>query len=915
MSIRRRARLAAQLLEDRAVPAAGLLDPTFSGDGYLIDSLGLSSPTFEDVVVQPDGKVLAVGHTSPVNLPRVPLVARFNADGTLDSTFNGTGYNQLFMGFGFGKFFAAALQGDKLIAVGEGNDGLVGEQTILARFKANGTLDPTFDQDGLLFLNASPNDEHAYAVAVRPDNKFVVAGSVQVQSGSSQYRAFVLRLLENGGLDTSFGGTGKVEVDVGDGSFAAATAVMSPSVVDGKIIIAGYSTTSSSGPNQSFVVARLTNFGALDPTFDGDGIVKTTPAAGHHAANDAALTLDGKIVLAGQSTVNDPTGSPRSATAVLRYNTDGSLDTTFGGTGYSITDLGTNGTTLTGMVVQSDGRIVAVGTAGVGQGQLSIVLRYNVDGTLDPTFGEGGPTLMPGVVITDVAPNTPDQFLAVRLQTDGRIVAVGHTPFVSPQNITLARYTNDPLTAVDDVYSTTSETPLSVPRLGYKANDVMPGNPEPVGELVTGPAHAAAFNFGANGSFTYTPAAGFVGEDTIAYRLTTSAGASNTATITITVTESNEAPAAGDDVYQLPETGPLVVAAPGVLANDTDPDGDPLSAIVVDPPAVGTLTLNPDGGFTYDFPAELVGPVKFTYKASDGTSESAPATVTLTRGPAVIVNGSVLTVRSTVGADAARLRRSGNLIRVELVTPEGVIVQTARPSGALRFTQVNVFLGDGDDHLEAAGLTVPVHADGGAGSDALRTGSGRDTVDGGSGNNVLITGSGNDAVTAGDGTNEIQSGLGNDTVTTGTGGSLIDAGGGNDVVTAAGGMNYLEGGAGNDVLVAGGGADVIDGGLGNDLIAGGAGADQLLGAAGNDILIDGSVALVNPATDSLTRVLADYRPSNRASLIDISTRITVTFDVAASDTLTGAGGTDWFWSDDPLDVLDLTGTEPKNAQV
>jgi hypothetical protein len=72
---------------------------------------------------------------------------------------------------------------------------------------------------------------------------------------------------------------------------------------------------------------------------------------------------------------------------------------------------------------------------------------------------------------------------------------------------------------------------------------------------------------------------------------------------------------------------------------------------------------------------------------------------------------------------------------------------------------------------------------------------------------------------------------------------------------------------------------------------------------------------VNPATDSLTRVLADYRPTNRQSLIDISARVTVTFDVAGTDTLTGASGTDWFWSDDLLDVLDLTGAEPKNAQV
>jgi uncharacterized delta-60 repeat protein len=910
MSIRR-AHLAVQSLEDRAVPA-GLLDPTFSGDGIVVHQVpGYGAGRIDKVITQADGTILAAGYAQAATGYQSPIVLRYTADGSLDPTFDGDGFNVLTMpNGGEARFFGAAVQGTKIVAAGTANIAGV-QQIILARFNADGTLDGTFAGGGYVLADTSPEDENAMAVAIYPGDKIVLAGNVR--ASSSHFRMRVWRFNADGAVDTSFGLTGWTDVDLGP-TFAMGTAVLIQP--GGKILTAGYS--SNSGENFSFSLARLTQFGALDPTFDGDGIVKTTPApAQSYGTYDAALTLDGKVVVTGLATVASGT---RPVLAVLRYNANGSPDLTFGGTGYVQTELpaGDSGHTE-GLVVQADGKIVVAGGAVDNFVRKSFVARYNSDGTLDATFGAGGPTLMPGVAVTNIVPagstaGAGDLYMTVDLQADGRIVAAGHTDYGTVQELTVVRYTNDPLTAVDDAFTTPMDPPISMTG-NSMANDVMPGKASPQGILVTGPAHSSFFNWQSDGRFAYKPEAGFVGTDTITYRLQSAAGTSNTATITITVTKPNAAPTAVADVYALPATGPLVVSGPGVLTNDTDPDGDALTATVVDPPAVGTLTLNPDGGFNYDFPAELVGPVTFTYKASDGTVESAPVTVTLTRGPMVLVNGSVLTILGTAGADAVRLRRSGTAIRLEVVTPDGVIVQTVRPSGAPRFTRVNVFLGAGDDHLDATGLTVPVFADGGAGNDALRTGGGRDTVVGGAGNNVLITGPGDDVVTAGDGMNEIQTDAGNDTVTTGTGGGLIDAGAGNDIVTAAGGMNYIEGGAGNDVLLAGGGADVIDGGLGNDLIAGGLGADRLEGAAGNDILIDGTVALVNPATDSLADVLADYRPANRPSLIDISTRISVTFDTAAADTLTGARGTDWFWSDDPLDLLDLTGAEPKNAQV
>jgi Ca2+-binding RTX toxin-like protein len=104
----------------------------------------------------------------------------------------------------------------------------------------------------------------------------------------------------------------------------------------------------------------------------------------------------------------------------------------------------------------------------------------------------------------------------------------------------------------------------------------------------------------------------------------------------------------------------------------------------------------------------------------------------------------------------------------------------------------------------------------------------------------------------------------------------------------------------------------VQGGAGKDMLIGGLGGDNLDGGAGTDILFDGTVALANPTTDSLQKVLAVFAPTKRPVLVDLSNRLTVTSDDTYVDSLTGGAGTDWFWSVDGLDVLDTLGTEPKN---
>ena len=132
---------------------------------------------------------------------------------------------------------------------------------------------------------------------------------------------------------------------------------------------------------------------------------------------------------------------------------------------------------------------------------------------------------------------------------------------------------------------------------------------------------------------TYTPAANYNGPDSFTFKANEGTVDSNVATVTITVTPVNDAPVAVDDAYTMNEKDTLTVAAPGVLANDTDVDGDTLTAILVDGVQHGILTLNADGSFTYTPDEYFNGEDSFTYKAKDAALESDLAVVTITVTP------------------------------------------------------------------------------------------------------------------------------------------------------------------------------------------------------------------------------------------------------------------------------------------
>jgi len=193
---------------------------------------------------------------------------------------------------------------------------------------------------------------------------------------------------------------------------------------------------------------------------------------------------------------------------------------------------------------------------------------------------------------------------------------------------------NDPPIAVNDVYTVAEGGTLNVVAPGVLANDVDPDGDPITAILVSGPAHASSFTLNANGSFTYVHDGGETTTDSFTYKANDGSLDSNVATVTITVTPVNDPPVANNDSYNVNEGGTLNVAAPGVMANDVDPDGPTRTAILVTGPAhASSFALNPDGSFTYVHDGSETTSDSFTYKVSDGLLQSNVATASITIAP------------------------------------------------------------------------------------------------------------------------------------------------------------------------------------------------------------------------------------------------------------------------------------------
>jgi uncharacterized delta-60 repeat protein len=381
-----------------AAAQAGALDPSFGGDGKVTTDLTSRSDVALGLIVQGDGKLVVAGPAS--SRGRFALV-RYADDGRLDDTFSSDG--KVFTSFGPGEEVAAdlALQTDgKLVAAGWTGDAA---RFALARYNGDGTLDSSFGGDGKVTTNFTPRDDFASAIAIQTDGKIVAVGA----AGGSGVRFAAARYNDDGSLDTSFGGDGKVMTDFSPGyDYADAVALQA----DGKVVLAG--TAGYFSRNARFALVRYAADGTRDSTFAGDGKLTTNLTARFDGAFAVAIqSADQKIVAAGQA---------RLDMALLRYNPDGTLDDTFSGDGVRRTNFTDGLDYADDVALAADGKIVAAGTANwFGRNARFALARYDADGTLDTAFGGDGK------VVTNFTASF-DGIFDVEIQpADGKIVAAG----------------------------------------------------------------------------------------------------------------------------------------------------------------------------------------------------------------------------------------------------------------------------------------------------------------------------------------------------------------------------------------------------------------------------------------------------------------------------------------------------------
>jgi len=358
-----------------ALAASGDLDTTFSGDGKIIQSFAGDAHIGRDVAVQSDGKVVVVGERDFLDgagdvTSSDFVIARYNTDGSLDSTFDGDGRRLVNFGT-FDMAYSVAIQTDGKIVV-SGDTCVFMTNMIcdlaVARLNSNGSLDSSFSGDGRVTTDIGGLDNGGGGIAIM-SGKVVVAGYAY---NGSNYNGAVYRYTSTGILDTTFSGDGIFPIDFGADDYLNAVAIYS-----GNIYVTGESSSSASASD--FVTARIFSNGTLD-TFFGVGGIVTTNLGGYDAANDLAIS-SGHVIVVGYSD---------NKVAIVKYTGAGDFDTSFSGDGKIVASLGFASPRLSSVTLQGTKIIVVGSTNSTSSAGTALVARYTAGGALDTTFSGDG---------------------------------------------------------------------------------------------------------------------------------------------------------------------------------------------------------------------------------------------------------------------------------------------------------------------------------------------------------------------------------------------------------------------------------------------------------------------------------------------------------------------------------------------
>jgi uncharacterized delta-60 repeat protein len=555
----------------------------------------------------------------------------------------------------------------KIILVGDAGSATTGYHFVVARYNANGALDTTFGQNGQVTLNFGSTQEHGSGVTVQPDGKILVAGTTY-NSATGLDEFAVARLLPNGALDPGFSsaadnlGPGMVTVGFDGVDISPSSAQIRAQLQGNKILV------SDSRCNGSLALARLNSDGSVDNSFGAAGNGRVLiPVGGIYSQADAVVEPTGKIVIAdetGRVFRLNSDGSPDNSFSnqtldfsaycvildaqgnilisgrndegtfthqdwvVARLGADGNVDTNFGTGGEAQFSIDSSGhENANSLAVQANGKIIATGEVWpslVSDSPFFAAARLNADGQLDTSFGSQDSVVLP-----------LDDLGLVAVAPDGGILIPG--TIYQPSTIydfAMMRLPGDPV-ANADAYTTDQDSTLTKPAAaGVLANDTDSSHAPLTASLVSGPAHAASFTLKPDGSFIYTPAAGYVGPDSFTYQASDSFDSSNVATVSLTVnslqTALNGLSAGG--TLSVQTTSPAQAHDLIAAANALNAATTPASTVVVD---LGGQTIQDT---TVNVPPQV------TLQFVDGTF--------IGGSPALVVSSGVVVVKNSVFLNA-----------------------------------------------------------------------------------------------------------------------------------------------------------------------------------------------------------------------------------------------------------------------
>jgi uncharacterized delta-60 repeat protein len=861
-----------------------MLDKSFSADGKVTTALSTTADQIVGLVLQADGKIVAAGTSGSAN-PDFAVV-RYNADGTLDTTFSSDGMVITAIGVQLDVCTSVALQADgKIVAAGFGLSGPSDPNFTLVRYNTNGTLDTTFDGDGMLMTSFNTGTDTLAGIVLQADGKIVAAG----QSTFGGTVDFALaRFNTNGTLDSTFSGNGWLTTAIGTGTDRSAGLALQN---DGKIVVAGFS---YNGANDDFALARYNTDGTLDSTFDGDGKLTTAIGTGADVIAGVVLQSDGKIVVAGSSF-----NGANDDFALARYNTDGTLDSTFDGDGKLTTAIGAGADVLKSIALQADGKIVVAGSSHNGANTDFALARYNIDGTLDTTFdGDGKFTVPAGVLAANSVATS------IRIQDNGAIVVGGVGIGIDgTQDFSVIR-----LVASSGIADKSAVH--SIP-LSYSAAFIDPEG----GQVV----YSAILTDGAplpswltlqpsSGDFSGLPAQINVGRYDINVTAKDIHGVSNSDIFSLAVTNINGT-SGNDTLYG----GLGADTVSGLGGNDlyiVDDSNDSVSD------SAGFDTVR--ASVNYDLSARAASVENLIFAGSGAfigvgngldnniAGNTGNDTLNGVAGNDTLIGGGGDDVLWGGDGDDSLSGGEGIDIASYVGTSLGVTVSLAITGAQNTIGAGTDTLGSTFESLEGGnfndtltGNSAANQLDGGAGNDTLDGGLGNDTLKGGSGNDTYKVNAAGDIVieNAGAGTDSVQSSVTHTLAAnvehltlTGVGNA---SGNGNSLA------NQLTGNSGNNTLNGGLGNDTMTGGLGNDTYVVNAAGDVVTeaAAAGTDSVQASTSHTLQANVENLTLTGAGNSSGNgntQDNLLTGNSKNNALNGGSGNDTMVGGAGNDTY---------------------